>query len=46
MGYQSMIENISLDGRTLVGVANTDAGKVGGDTRFEFKQEGEQIYAH
>ncbi|WP_135305141.1 hypothetical protein [Haloarcula amylovorans] len=41
-----MAEDISLDGRTLVGVANTDAGEVSGDTRFEFEQEGERIYAH
>lgn len=41
-----MTEDISLDGRTLVGVANTDAGEVSGDTRFEFEQEGKRIYAH
>jgi len=41
-----MKENISLDGRTLVGVANTDAGEVSGDTQFNFEQEGNQIYAH
>lgn len=41
-----MREKISLDGRTLVGVANSDAGEVSGDTRFEFEQEGERIYAH
>jgi len=41
-----MNEDISLDGRTLVGVANTDAGEVSGDTRFEFEQEGKRIYAH
>jgi len=36
---------ISLDGRTLAGVTNADAGEVGGDTRFEFEQEGDRIYA-
>ncbi|MFW5956598.1 MAG: hypothetical protein ACOCQY_04265 [Halorhabdus sp.] len=41
-----MTENISLDGRTLVGVANADAGEVSENTRFEFEQEGERIYAH
>ena len=41
-----MTGDISLDGRTLVGVANTDAGEVSGDTRFEFEQEGDRIYAH
>ena len=41
-----MTEDISLDGRTLVGVANADSGEVSGDTRFEFEQEGERIYAH
>ena len=41
-----MTEDISLDGRTLVGVANTDSGEVSGETRFEFEQEGERIYAH
>ena len=42
----SMTTEISLDGRTLVGVANTEDGEVSGDTTFEFKQEGERIYAH
>ena len=41
-----MEKNISLDGRTLVGVANTDAGEVSGDTQFTFEQEGNRIYAH
>lgn len=41
-----MLEEISLDGRTLVGVANAEAGEVSGDTRFEFEQEGDRIYAH
>ena len=40
-----MTEEISLDGRTLVGVANTEDGEVSGDTRFQFEQEGERIYA-
>jgi hypothetical protein len=40
-----MPEDVSLDGRTLVGVANSDAGDVGGDTRFAFEQDGERIYA-
>ncbi|MBX0298233.1 hypothetical protein [Haloarcula nitratireducens] len=40
-----MTEDISLDGRTLVGVANTDASEVSGDTRFKFEQAGERIYA-
>ena len=41
-----MPDGISLDGRTLVGVENSDAGDVGGDTRFAFEQDGERIYAH
>jgi len=41
-----MTEEISLDGRTLVGVANTEDGEVSSDTRFQFEQEGERIYAH
>ena len=41
-----MTAEISLDGRTLVGVANTDAGEVSEDTRFEFTQDDERIYAH
>lgn len=40
-----MAANISLDNRTLVGVANTDAGEVSEETRFEFEQAGERIYA-
>jgi hypothetical protein len=40
-----MSEELSLDGRTLAGVVNDDAGEVSGDTRFEFTQDGEQIYA-
>ena len=41
-----MTTDISLDGRTLVGVANSADGEVNNDTRFEFEQEGERIYAH
>lgn len=41
-----MTTDISLDGRTLVGVANGKDGEVSSDTRFEFTQEGERIYAH
>ncbi|MCQ4334933.1 hypothetical protein KM295_15890 [Natronomonas sp. F2-12] len=41
-----MTEDISLRGRTLVGVANSNTGEVSGDTRFNFEQEGERIYAH
>lgn len=36
---------ISLDGRTIVGVANDDEGAVSEETRFHFEQEGEQIRA-
>lgn len=39
------MSNVSLDGRTLAGVANADAGEVGSDTRFQFEQEGDRIYA-
>ena len=41
-----MSQDISLDGRTLAGVANSDAGEVSGETRFEFEQEGDRINAH
>jgi len=41
-----MSNNISLNGRTLVGVTNTDDGEVSGDTKFHFEQDGERIYAH
>lgn len=41
-----MSHDVSLDGRTLVGVANADAGEVSGDTRFHFEQDDERIYAH
>lgn len=40
-----MVDKISLDGRTLTGVANDGDGEVGTDTEFEFEQEGERIYA-
>lgn len=40
-----MSEPISLDGRTLVPVANDDAGEVSAETRFHFEQEGERIRA-
>ncbi|WP_268762500.1 hypothetical protein [Halobaculum gomorrense] len=40
-----MTDGLSLDGRTLVGVANTGTGEVSGETRFEFEQEGERIYS-
>lgn len=41
-----MSDAISLDGRILVGVANAEAGEVSGATRFQFKQDGDRIYAH
>jgi len=41
-----MADDISLDGRTLAGVANSEAGEVSGATRFEFEQTGDRIYAH
>lgn len=41
-----MTTDISLDSRTLVGVANSKDGEVSSDTRFEFEQEGARIYAH
>lgn len=40
-----MAAEISLDGRTFVGVANDDAGDVGTDTVFHFEQTGDRIYA-
>jgi len=40
-----MAEQISLGGRTLVGVTNTDAGDVSGETTFEFEQTGTRIRA-
>ena len=41
-----MDTEISLDGRTLVGVANSEQGDVSGDTRFRFEQDEDRIYAH
>ncbi|WP_440988840.1 hypothetical protein [Haloarchaeobius baliensis] len=41
-----MNDDLSLDGRTLVGVENDEAGEVGGDTRFQFEQDGDRIHAH
>lgn len=41
-----MTDAISLDGRTLVGVANDEQGEVSGDTRFHFEQDGDRIRAH
>lgn len=41
-----MSGEISLDGRTLLAVENTDDGEVNGETRFHFEQEGERIHAH
>lgn len=40
-----MADRISLDGRTLVGVANGEGGEVGEDTRFRFEQDGDRIHA-
>ena len=40
-----MADDISLDGRTLAGVANDDGGEVGADTEFQFEQNGGRIYA-
>jgi len=40
-----MLGDVSLDGRTLVGVANDEAGEVGAETRFQFEQDGERIHA-
>ncbi len=41
-----MVDDISLDGRTLAGVANDEEGEVGADTQFHFEQTGERIYAN
>ncbi len=38
-----MVETVSLDGRTLVGVENDAAGDVGPDTVFEFEQDGSRL---
>lgn len=40
-----MANQVSLDGRRLVGVANSSCGEVDSDTRFEFEQEGNRINA-
>lgn len=40
-----MDDDIPLDGRTLAGVANADAGEVDPDTRFEFEQDGDRLTA-
>lgn len=40
-----MSDEVSLDGRTLVGVANDEEGEVSGETRFHFEQAGERIRA-
>lgn len=37
--------SISLDGRTLAGVANSESGEVSTETRFEFSQDGNRISA-
>ncbi|APX96281.1 hypothetical protein [Natronorubrum daqingense] len=41
-----MQTDLSLDGRTLAGVANDDAGEVGADTVFHFEQTGDRLYAN
>lgn len=41
-----MADDISLDGRTLAGVENAEAGEVNAATRFRFEQDGERISAH
>ncbi|MFC6835133.1 hypothetical protein [Halomarina ordinaria] len=40
-----MADEISLDGRTLAGVANDATGEVGRDTTFEFEQVDDRIHA-
>lgn len=42
---ECMADELSLDGRTLVGVANDDAGEVSAETTFQFEQEGKRVYA-
>jgi len=42
---ENMTEGISIDGRTLVGVANDDAGEVSGETTFTVEQTGDRISA-
>ncbi|RQG93818.1 hypothetical protein [Natrarchaeobius chitinivorans] len=41
-----MDDDISLDGRTFVGVENSDSGDVGSDTRFRYEQDGNRVYAN
>lgn len=41
-----MSGDVSLDGRTLAGIANTEDGEVSDETSFHFEQDGERIYAH
>lgn len=36
---------LSLDGRTLAAVGNSDDGTVDEDTRFHFEQTGDRLYA-
>lgn len=45
MDWDGMSESISLDGRTLVGIANDEHGEVSEDTRFHFEQDGDRIRA-
>lgn len=40
-----MTDEISLDGRTLVGVSNVERGEVSPDTRFEFSQDDDRVSA-
>ncbi|MFC6964587.1 hypothetical protein [Halocatena marina] len=40
-----MAEQISLDRRTLVGVANDEDGEVSGDTESRFEQAGNRLSA-
>lgn len=40
-----MPEDVSLDGRTLAGVANDEQGEVDEETRFHFEQDGQRIRA-
>ena len=41
-----MVANVSLDGRTLIGVENSEGGTVSSETEFHFEQEGNRLYAH
>lgn len=41
-----MVEDITLDGRRLVGVENAETGEVSGNTEFQFEQYNDRIYAH